>query len=399
MEQNVNQDIIDGLINLYHQRYDAYYEARNRRQEEKALNLLSRANRYKNVIQKISDHPSRITSGAEAQRLFKFGNKIKSEIDAIIKQRIVIEEEQEPPEFLEEIARLEEEHAWETNPEVWEEIARLEDEAMRKRRKQMGGSSQKDILHYRQLFQFCNKNLLNEKRKLLVAKKQKTPSKKTIEELKKKVRARERQCKLAKEKLSRLTRSLRQQPQSQVGGDVAIREPYEFEIVELDQAPGTCGRKNKRYLKGRGDSIGSGVQAQVFELCTTKEECSKFAIKVFTGGDDAEFDYTKEAEIMAHLRDHDVSPLIYDAWSCEDTYYIIMDQFTGPTLAEMTINGKTIKEKYIRDLAETIRIMHEEANVVHGDLHLNNIVWDKEAKRFFIIDFSMSSMDYDEDEA
>jgi serine/threonine protein kinase len=312
MEQNVNQDIIDGLTRLYHQRYDAYYEARNRKQEKKALNFLSRANRYKNVIQKISDHPSRITSGAEAQRLFKFGNKIKSEIDAIIKQRIVVEEE-ETPEFLEEIARLEEEHAWETNPEVWDEIARLE-----KKRKQMGG-------------------------------------------------------------------------RTQLGGNVAIREPYEFEIV---------GRKNKRYLKGKGDYIGSGVQAQVFELCTTKGECSKFAIKVFTGGnDDTEFDYTREAEIMTHLRDHDVSSLIYDAWSCDGTHYIIMDQFTGPTLAEMVTKGKTIKTKYIRDLAETIRIMHEEANVIHNDLHLNNIVWDNNAKRFFIIDFSMGTMDYNEDEA
>jgi len=44
-------------------------------------------------------------------------------------------------------------------------------------------------------------------------------------------------------------------------------------------------------------------------------------------------------------------------------------------------------------------MMHEEANVIHGDLHLNNIVWDENAKRFFIIDFGRASLDYDEDDA
>lgn len=183
------------------------------------------------------------------------------------------------------------------------------------------------------------------------------------------------------------------------GGKILdIPEPYEFTIEQIE-TEGLCQEKNENYLKGQRNSLGTGKQGKLFELCDKPSSCKKYALKMLFD----EFDFQSEAKALDHLKDFDIAPMVYDAWACDETetaeFYIIMDQFTGPTLGQMVENDRKLKKTHMEDLADTIETMHDEAAVIHNDLHLNNIIFHKDADRFFIIDFGKATLDFDDEDA
>lgn len=130
--------------------------------------------------------------------------------------------------------------------------------------------------------------------------------------------------------------------------------------------------------------IGKGLYGRVYEACCD-ENCD-YIMKVveFRDNDEFGFNYSlenlkREIEIQRELAHAGVAPIIYDAWKTKTHGFIIMEQL------DETLENKIDKMDYIDKVIDKVKIMHQ-LGIIHGDLHLGNIMLTKHGE-IRIIDF------------
>jgi hypothetical protein len=101
-----------------------------------------------------------------------------------------------------------------------------------------------------------------------------------------------------------------------------------------------------------------------------------------------------EVKYQIAASSHKISPRIYNAWECDiesihskfklqEHSFLVMHRYYK------TLQDSKIKKEDEDKILETIRTLHNEVNIFHGDLHSRNIMQSKD-KRWAIIDFGKS---------
>ena len=145
-----------------------------------------------------------------------------------------------------------------------------------------------------------------------------------------------------------------------------------------------------------------------------KNQCQRFALKKIAKKrtiENKEYEYPKrfwvnEYGTLNRLRDtFEIKsvPVVYDFWECPDYYYIKMQLLNALSLfdilTELDEGNDLINEppdsnidiiEKLHDFLEDVYKMNE-ASVYNNDLHTNNILWERDEKKFYMIDFGMTT--------
>ncbi|KAM9968568.1 hypothetical protein ACTFIW_007718 [Dictyostelium discoideum] len=150
-----------------------------------------------------------------------------------------------------------------------------------------------------------------------------------------------------------------------------IYKEEDWEIVETLK-PNVFKVNNKNNIVLNGNS---------FKTCI---------LKIITNKDK---NVWKEGQVLEKLKNIDSIVKCY-GWCCDkQTTYIFIEYINGYTLEEYVLKNHPIPEKdlseIIEDLIQSLASIHE-IGVIHRDLKLENVMFDKESNKWKLIDFGLS---------
>lgn len=144
-----------------------------------------------------------------------------------------------------------------------------------------------------------------------------------------------------------------------------------------------------------------------------KNQCQRFALKKIAKKrtiENKEYEYQKrfwidEYGTLNYLHDRigiKSVPNVYDYWECPEYYYIKMQLLSNITLNEILTELESggidiVQEKSNKDVIDELLTFIKEVikmnknNIYNNDLHSNNILWDTTTKKFYMIDFGMTT--------
>ena len=135
------------------------------------------------------------------------------------------------------------------------------------------------------------------------------------------------------------------------------------------------------------NEISSGTFSTVY-MCYNLKSSKKYAIK-----SDKTNLIKHEANIYNKLREIENIPKIYDFFSVENIYYLVLDLMSCNLIdyKNRNFSSESYDNKLIcvtKQLFETIEKIHDKS-ILHRDLKPNNICFD-ENQKLFLIDFGLS---------
>jgi len=133
--------------------------------------------------------------------------------------------------------------------------------------------------------------------------------------------------------------------------------------------------------------IGEGGSGRVY-LGTKLNTNAKVAIKELKPSWCSEQVFAKERKILVSLQ-HNMIPVIYEAFDENGTYYIIMQYIDGTPLDEVykTVTDPALALKVAIEICELVRYMQTAGKgLIHGDIKPENLIVDK-AGNIHLIDF------------
>lgn len=150
----------------------------------------------------------------------------------------------------------------------------------------------------------------------------------------------------------------------------------------------------KHWLLNLSEVLGSGSYGKVVKAYDLENNYATAACKIVVKSKiskSAASDLRREAEIMSKLQHPNIMPLL----DCAEDYnhiYLFMELFETDLLNFVQKRGPLPEANarvVFRQLVDAIRFMHHN-NIVHGDLKLENILYDPETGRVCLIDFGFS---------
>jgi len=149
-----------------------------------------------------------------------------------------------------------------------------------------------------------------------------------------------------------------------------------------------------RYRK----QLGKGGTCRVMMVESRKNKAEKFALKELSKHDKYNEElFAKEIQLLRLLADNVHVVDYYAAYQTKSYYYLALHFCQGGTfldrILEMKMFSEKIAIKYIYTILSTIDYMHDR-NIVHRDIKLNNMVFDKPGDDAIlkIIDFGDSDI-------
>lgn len=137
----------------------------------------------------------------------------------------------------------------------------------------------------------------------------------------------------------------------------------------------------KNFIYPKGYYLGSGGYASVFDSDGKALKVSSYS-----------HSWKREVKIMLLLNEYNIKvPKLFDYWSCEQQFYILIQKFTGPSLEYMLKNNITITDLMWISILETLKKINS-IGINYDDAHSGNIIWDETTKDFYVIDFGMSDL-------
>lgn len=201
-------------------------------------------------------------------------------------------------------------------------------------------------------------------------------------------------------------------------------------FIEKENHDKEC--KEKLFQNIIYGKLGEGVYGEVTEcgprvekrqLRSTKsrriddrplDKCERFALKKIAKKrtfENEEYEYPKRDWVNEYgklIYLHDTLriksvPFVYDYWECPDYYYIKMQLLNALSLYDILTklnegidivneprdSNIDIIEKLYAFLKDVYTM--NEASVYNNDLHTNNILWERDEEKFYMIDFGMST--------
>ena len=170
--------------------------------------------------------------------------------------------------------------------------------------------------------------------------------------------------------------------------DVSVRIPS-FDMLRV--------KEGDTLLSGAytiGELVGEGGMSRVYSAVQNRGG-RKFAIKELKPGTYSEERIRNECDILSRLH-HPGIPQIYDSFSENDTFYIVMSLIQGVTLkqywkqcleGENTAQTRKIRTAIIRQLCDVLQYLHsDKVSLVFADLSPDNILVSGDEK-VSLIDF------------
>lgn len=175
-------------------------------------------------------------------------------------------------------------------------------------------------------------------------------------------------------------------------GDVIILKNSSYLINRNEKESGFGMDDDPKFWVKRTTDLETG-ETKIVKLVFFEEFWQKL------GGFDVRFFRSpeKEAEVLGLVKDH--PSFMHGTWTTDavDNNVRIIDFIGGPSLVQMISRIDHCHEQYFRDdlprilsglleCLEALSLLHDN-NLVHGDVHWNHILWDREIERFRWIDF------------
>lgn len=151
-----------------------------------------------------------------------------------------------------------------------------------------------------------------------------------------------------------------------------------------------------RWVVDYGDQLGSGSYGKVVRGYDLFNDNLPVAVKVVSKAKlsrSAASDLRREADIMRRMNHPNIMQLL-DSYEDQNHIYMMMELFQTDLLCFVQKRGvfcETAAKAVFRQLVDAICYMHKN-NVVHGDLKLENILYDPDSGRVCLIDFGFSKM-------
>lgn len=173
------------------------------------------------------------------------------------------------------------------------------------------------------------------------------------------------------------------------------REREDVEFVSDCRHRDCCEKNLERYT--RGQELGHGFFGKIYTCQDGQCKEETYVIKVINrgagGGYLPGYALWNEVDIQYYLHANGVSvPKIFDAWSCDDLFYIVMQKLEGYTLSAYLKSPSTLPhfETLMMRLFEQINRMNL-LGVAHNDLHGSNVYFNVTDNTFYIIDFGVAT--------
>eukprot|EP01102_Stenamoeba_stenopodia_P007541 TRINITY_DN2113_c0_g1_i2.p1 TRINITY_DN2113_c0_g1~~TRINITY_DN2113_c0_g1_i2.p1 ORF type:complete len:318 (-),score=64.64 TRINITY_DN2113_c0_g1_i2:260-1213(-) len=152
----------------------------------------------------------------------------------------------------------------------------------------------------------------------------------------------------------------------------------------------------ERWAVDYAAQIGSGSYGKVVKGYDLYNDNMPVAVKVVSKARlsrSAAADLRREAEMMKRMNHPNIMQLL-DSYEDQNHIYLIMELFETDLLCFVQKRGvfcETAAKAVFRQLVDAICYMHKN-NMVHGDLKLENILYDPDTGRVCLIDFGFSKM-------
>jgi len=130
----------------------------------------------------------------------------------------------------------------------------------------------------------------------------------------------------------------------------------------------------------------SGIVYRAFDLINKRDVAIK---KIITYREKV----IREIEILFKLNCKNIGKL-YEVYNLDNFYYLILEYIPGKNLDQLIkkLDYHTIWNKFISQMLYTIEYLHG-LNIVHCDIKLENIIYNKEKDLFVLLDFGFASPD------
>jgi len=177
--------------------------------------------------------------------------------------------------------------------------------------------------------------------------------------------------------------------------------------------------KSKTYRKKGGGIIGKGISGTVHYPALQCKIPSETPVGEYVSKLSKKQSAENEFSITAKLRDLPDSNLyaIYPEYMCEydDKYNLLFSKFGGECLGSFyeniqtllhakKINKKDFDVKYFENIIAALKELKlnvkylNENKIYHGDLSLNNMLYDEKHNKIYLIDFEKGGREEDETE-
>lgn len=143
------------------------------------------------------------------------------------------------------------------------------------------------------------------------------------------------------------------------------------------------------FIPYQNKNLGSGACGFVYKAFDLKNKRDVAIKKILTYKEKA----NREIEILLKLDCKNIGKL-YEAYNSDNFYYLILEYIPGQNLDQLIkkLDYHTIWKKFLSQILNTIKYLHE-LNIVHCDIKLENIIYNKEKDLFVLLDFGFASPD------